>query len=207
LDSLNIFNMRALLMQSYETDVIAWTNEQAAFIRSGRSDLLDIEHIADEIEDVGKSEKRELKNRMVVLLAHLLRWQYQTGFQGNSWVSVQFPAPARERGHLCPPPGGMAILGSGMDEPRFPQSLKTDRSPKRHEVARGVLRPSPFAAQEGRDPRARARMPALPGGKRLHSWRRTIKEQRRGIAGCLKGSRVSSHNPTLLSLLVTGQDH
>ena len=72
-------------MQSYETDVIAWANEQAAFIRSGRFDLLDIEHIADEIEDVGKREKRELRNRMAVLLAHLLKWQYQPGFQSNSW--------------------------------------------------------------------------------------------------------------------------
>jgi hypothetical protein len=47
--------------------------------------------------------------------------------------------------------------------------LKTeDRSPKRHEAARRVLRPSPFAAKEGHDPRVRARMLALPGGKRLH---------------------------------------
>ena len=72
-------------MTSYNTDVIAWANEQAAFIRSGRFELLDIEHIADEIEDVGKSEQRELRSRMAVLLAHLLKWQYQTGYQGNSW--------------------------------------------------------------------------------------------------------------------------
>ena len=57
-------------MQNYETDVIAWANEQATFIHSGRFDLLDIEHIADEIEDVGKSEQREFENRMAVLLAH-----------------------------------------------------------------------------------------------------------------------------------------
>ncbi len=43
-------------MQNYETDVIAWANEQATFIHSGCFDLLDLEHIADEIEDVGKSE-------------------------------------------------------------------------------------------------------------------------------------------------------
>ena len=75
-------------MQSYETDVIAWANEQAAFIRSGRFDLLDIEHIADEIEDVGKSELRELESRMVVLLAHLLKWQYQAERRGNSWEAT-----------------------------------------------------------------------------------------------------------------------
>jgi hypothetical protein len=70
---------------SYNADVIAWANEQASFIRSGRFDLLDIEHIADEIEDVGKSELREFENRMAVLLAHLIKWQYQPSHQGSSW--------------------------------------------------------------------------------------------------------------------------
>ncbi len=72
-------------MQNYETDVIAWANEQAAFIRSGRFDLLDLEHIADEIEDVGKSEQREFENRMAVLLAHLIKWRYQPSHRGKSW--------------------------------------------------------------------------------------------------------------------------
>lgn len=70
---------------SYDFDVIAWANEQAALIRAGRFDLLDIEHIADEIEDVGRSEHREFKSRMAVLLAHLLKWKYQSGYRGNSW--------------------------------------------------------------------------------------------------------------------------
>ncbi len=69
----------------YQHDVIAWAREQAHFIRSGQFDLLDREHLADEIEDVGKSEQRELANRMAVLLAHLLKWKYQPERRGNSW--------------------------------------------------------------------------------------------------------------------------
>ena len=69
----------------YETDVIAWANEQAALLRSGQLSALDIEHIAEEIEDVGKSEKREMANRLAVLLAHLLKWQYQPSKQSKSW--------------------------------------------------------------------------------------------------------------------------
>jgi hypothetical protein len=72
-------------MQTYESDVVAWANEQARLIRAGRFDQLDIEHIAEEIEDVGKSEQRELSNRMSVLLAHLLKWQYQPERRGASW--------------------------------------------------------------------------------------------------------------------------
>lgn len=76
---------------AYETDVVAWSFEQAALIRSlGRlasaQDIgLDIEHIAEEIEDVGKSEQRELMSHMTVLLAHLLKWQYQPSHRGASW--------------------------------------------------------------------------------------------------------------------------
>lgn len=71
---------------SYDTDVVAWANEQARLLRARRFDLLDWEHLAEEIEDVGKSEQRELNNRMAVLLAHLLKWQYQPERQGNSWA-------------------------------------------------------------------------------------------------------------------------
>ncbi len=72
-------------MQTYENDIVAWANEQAKLLRAGRYDLLDLEHVAEEIEDVGKSEQRELANRMAVLLAHLLKWQFQPGRRGASW--------------------------------------------------------------------------------------------------------------------------
>jgi len=45
-------------MQTYETDVVTWAEEQVRLLRAGRFDLLDIEHIVEEIEDVGKSEQR-----------------------------------------------------------------------------------------------------------------------------------------------------
>lgn len=73
------------MINTYEGDVVAWANEQAALLRSGRLSELDIENIAEEILDVGKSEQRELASRMVVLLAHLLKWQYQPERRGKSW--------------------------------------------------------------------------------------------------------------------------
>ncbi len=72
-------------MVSYHADIVAWAREQAALLRTGRFEALDIEHIAEEIEDVGKSEQRELESRMAVLLANLLKWRYQPERQGNSW--------------------------------------------------------------------------------------------------------------------------
>jgi len=73
---------------AYEQDIVAWANEQAAHVRAGRFELLDLEHIAEEIEDVGKSEQRELASRMIVLLAHLLKWQYQPARRGASWKAT-----------------------------------------------------------------------------------------------------------------------
>lgn len=69
---------------AYEKDVVAWANEQAALLRAGNFSDLDVEHIAEEIEDVGKSEQRELARRMAVLLAHLLKWAYQPERRGAS---------------------------------------------------------------------------------------------------------------------------
>jgi hypothetical protein len=70
---------------SYETDIVAWAAEQANLVRTKKFELLDIDHIAEEIEDVGKSEQRELANRLTVLIAHLLKWQFQPEQQGRSW--------------------------------------------------------------------------------------------------------------------------
>lgn len=77
--------MTRLSVKTYEHDINAWANEQARLLRAGRFELLDVEHIARVIEDVGKSEQRELANSMVVLLAHLLKWVHQPEHRGASW--------------------------------------------------------------------------------------------------------------------------
>ena len=75
-------------LAAYEGDVVAWAQEQARLLRAHRLDALDIEHIAEEIEDVGKSEQRELANRMAALLAHLLKWQRQLERRASSWEAT-----------------------------------------------------------------------------------------------------------------------
>lgn len=70
---------------SYEADFFAWANEQAALLRAGRLSAADIEHIAEEIEDMGRAEQRELENRLKQLLLHLLKWRFQPERRGSSW--------------------------------------------------------------------------------------------------------------------------
>lgn len=69
----------------YQQDYYAWTQEQAALIRAGQFSKLDLAHLADEIEDMGKSEKRALESRLEVLLMHLLKWQIQQDRRSKSW--------------------------------------------------------------------------------------------------------------------------
>lgn len=70
---------------SYNIDIVAWANEQVALLRAGQLDAIDAVHIAEEIEQVGKSEQQELINRLAVLVAHLLKWKFQPGFRSSSW--------------------------------------------------------------------------------------------------------------------------
>lgn len=70
---------------AYEDDVAAWAQEQVALLRAGQWALLDIEHIAEEIEDMNISHRHQLAHRMAILMAHLLKWKYQPDRRGNSW--------------------------------------------------------------------------------------------------------------------------
>lgn len=70
---------------SYNKDFYAWAINNARLLRAGKLSEIDIENIAEEIESMGKSEKRELINRLAVLLAHLLKWKFQSTRRSNSW--------------------------------------------------------------------------------------------------------------------------
>ena len=71
--------------QLYETDFVAWTEHTVQLIRAGQFAQVDWDAVIEEIESLGRSEKRELKSRLEVLLQHLLKWQYQYQRQSGSW--------------------------------------------------------------------------------------------------------------------------
>ena len=72
----------------YDVDFYAWANEQGALLRSSNFSAADIENIAEEIESLGRSEKRELVSRLEILLIHLLKWQFQPKKRTKSWHST-----------------------------------------------------------------------------------------------------------------------
>ena len=69
----------------YERDFYAWLNEQAEKLRARSHNDLDWENLAEEIESVGRSQKREIRTRLERLIQHLLKWQFQPGRRSESW--------------------------------------------------------------------------------------------------------------------------
>ncbi|WP_308388816.1 DUF29 domain-containing protein [Acidithiobacillus sp. AMEEHan] len=69
----------------YQQDFFAWTQQQAQKLRAGQLSALDTKNLAEEVEDLGRSEKRALASHMTVLLVHLLKWQHQPELHGKSW--------------------------------------------------------------------------------------------------------------------------
>ncbi len=73
------------MLSLYESDFYAWTQKQAQLLRSHQWEQIDIENLVEEIETLGRQERRELVNRLGVLLGHLLKWQFQAENRSNSW--------------------------------------------------------------------------------------------------------------------------
>lgn len=69
----------------HDRDFYAWTQQQAQLLRAGKLSEIDVEHLIGEIESMGASERRELINRLAVLLAHLLKWWHQPNYRGRGW--------------------------------------------------------------------------------------------------------------------------
>ncbi len=73
------------MTQTYEEDLYAWALSNADLLRRGRLAEIDVDNIAEELESMGRSERRQLANRLQVLLAHLLKWRFQPARRGNGW--------------------------------------------------------------------------------------------------------------------------
>ena len=89
----------------YDRDYYSWALEQAALLRERKFTELDLENLAEEVEDLAKRQAHELRSRYATLLMHLLKWEFQPQRRSHSWVATI----ARERGtiedHLDENPG------------------------------------------------------------------------------------------------------
>ena len=71
---------------SYEADMHGWAMAQARLIRERLFDEIDWENVAEEIESVGRSERRSLRSHLTQLLLHMMKWDAQPERRGHSWI-------------------------------------------------------------------------------------------------------------------------
>jgi hypothetical protein len=71
----------------YNDDFFAWTVEQARLLRSGEFSKIDALNIAEEIESVGRRDRRELGDRLENLIIQLLKWRLEPGARCGNWRS------------------------------------------------------------------------------------------------------------------------
>jgi hypothetical protein len=122
----------------YEKDFYAWALHNAELLRQGKFEEIDVKNLAEEIESMGGREKRELINRLSVLLMHLLKWQFQTDKRSNSWkytvkeqrmqvIDLLDESPSLKREllnkfhHAYEKAVVMAVAETGIPEKNFPQ--------------------------------------------------------------------------------------
>ena len=111
----------------YDRDFYAWANQQAALLRAGQLSAADIEHIAEEIESMGRSEQQQLESRLTVLLLHLLKWQFQPNLRGNSWRLTIKEQRSRVARHLRKNPSLQAVLGETIADAYGDATLEAER--------------------------------------------------------------------------------
>lgn len=70
---------------TYDTDFVEWSSTQSALMKNRQLQQLDIENIIEEIESLGKRDKRSLQSHLRILLAHMLKKKYQPEMATNSW--------------------------------------------------------------------------------------------------------------------------
>ena len=99
---------------AYDDDFFAWTQEQARLLREGELVEIDSENLAEEIESMGRSVRRELRNRLALLIMHLLKWQYQPVFQSRSWSGTIREQRAQVRELLDESPSLGAVITDGL---------------------------------------------------------------------------------------------
>jgi Domain of unknown function DUF29 len=130
----------------YEEDFYAWTVEQSRLLRSGELSAIDAANIAEEIESMGRSDRRELKNRLVVLIMHLLKWLHQPAARSRSWSATIDEQRLQIEGILAESPSLRPIAATTLVES---YALARVRAIAETGLADAVFPPScPFTADE-----------------------------------------------------------
>lgn len=72
----------------YDKDFYAWTQETVKALKNKSFDQVDLEHLIEEIEGMSARDLREIRSRLIILIAHLLKWEFQSENRSSSWTGT-----------------------------------------------------------------------------------------------------------------------
>ena len=104
---------------AYGDDLFTWVQEQVVLLRAGRLDEIDAQNIAEELADVGKSERRALETAIAVLSQHLLKWDHQPARRSRSWQLTIVEQRAEIINILEDSPGLRSLIGIAIERGYF----------------------------------------------------------------------------------------
>lgn len=119
-------------MSSYAQDFNQWTTETANLLRDRRWAEIDLDHLIEEVQDLGKRERRAIESYLTIILIHLLKWQYQPQRRSDSWTTsinnsrVQIEAEAEDSPSLKDYP--TEVLDKAYTKARRKAAQQTDLS-------------------------------------------------------------------------------
>lgn len=99
----------------YDQDFFAWTQRQVELLKTQQWEQVDVENLIEEIDSLGKRERQELRNRLGVLLGHLLKWHYQSEARSKSWFYTIREQRRRIQEHLADNPSLKPYLAEAIE--------------------------------------------------------------------------------------------
>jgi hypothetical protein len=134
----------------YERDFCLWLKRQAELLREGRLDELDVANLLDEIESMGRKDKKAVKSNLAVVLMHLLKHEFQPKRRSRSWLDSILEHRQRLRDDLAESPSLRGHL-----EAVFPAAYADARARAITQTGlpeRAFPRTSPYTLEEALDP-------------------------------------------------------
>jgi hypothetical protein len=115
--------MMTTLKLEYEQDFYSWIYRNIELLKQGKFSELDIDVLVDELESMAKRDRRELFSHLMVLIAHLLKWQFQPEQRGGSWRGSILEQRIKIRKQLQESPSLKNKLPEGI-ETAYPDALR-----------------------------------------------------------------------------------
>ena len=186
----------------YDTDYVAWLEEQAAHLRAGRLSALDVADIAEELEGLARSDRHELANRLETLILHLLKWDHQPSRRSRSWQSTRHRAADPDLAGCW-----MRARACGRGSARWrPRSIQT---PWPGRSSRPASRPQRFPRGPALFPRAavRARVAGERAARASHQKEAPMTEHQTLTVRLHQDDNVVTARIDLLPKTAVGTEH